>query len=61
MKAGIIEESMRGVNMLLIAKALSASEIFVTHESLNPECKRKSLTFNVCIHFRVPYADNFLF
>ncbi len=59
MKPGALDEFLSGADPWLIAKAMTTGATLVTHESLNPEVKRKFLIPNLCKHFNVPYINTF--
>lgn len=59
MKAGAMEEFLRGADPWLIAKARVTGYSIVTHERLNIQAKRKFLIPNVCEHFGVRYLNTF--
>jgi len=43
----------------IISFAMTKSLIVVTHESYNPDVKKKVLIPNVCKHFNIPYKNLF--
>lgn len=59
MKAGAHEEFLNGADPWLISKAMSTGATVVTHESYNPDNKKKVLIPNICEYFGVDYIDTF--
>ncbi|HAU5564989.1 TPA: DUF4411 family protein [Serratia fonticola] len=59
MSAGAMTEFMRGADTWLIAKAMTMGATVVTHERLDPQCRRKFLIPNVCQNFNVNFIDTF--
>lgn len=60
MKAGALDEFLRGADPWLIAKAMvTPNSIVVTHEQFNPQMKRKYSIPNVCEAFGVQCLDTF--
>ncbi|WGG51121.1 DUF4411 family protein [Rugamonas sp. DEMB1] len=59
MKPGAVEEFLSGADPWLIAKAMATGATVVTHESYNPEKKKKFLIPNVCEAFGVTWMNTF--
>lgn len=59
MKPGAMEEFLAGADPWLIAKAMVTGATVVTHESFNPDVRRKFLIPNLCRHFNVQYMNTF--
>jgi hypothetical protein len=59
MKPGAVEEFLSGADPWLIAKAMATGAAVVTHESYNPEKKKKFLIPNVCEAFGVAWMNTF--
>lgn len=59
MKDGAFDEFMSGADPWLIAKAMTSGAVVVTHESYNPEARRKFLIPNICELFGVQWMNTF--
>ncbi|HHQ6590626.1 TPA: DUF4411 family protein [Serratia fonticola] len=59
MSVGAMDEFLRGADTWLIAKAMSMGSTIVTHERLDPRCRKKFLIPNICAHFGVKYINTF--
>lgn len=59
MKVGALEDFLAKADPWLIAKAMTAEAIVVTHESFNLQNRRKITIPNVCHHFGIQWLDTF--
>lgn len=59
MSPGAMNEFLRGADTWLIAKAMTLDATVVTHERLDPQCRRKFLIPNICNNFNVRFMDTF--
>ena len=59
MKTGAMEEFMAGADPWLIAKAMTTGAIVVTHETFDPNCRKKFLIPNLCRRLGVDYLNTF--
>lgn len=59
MKPGALESFLGGADPWLIAKAHCTGATVVTHETMNPDARRRFLIPNVCEHFDVDWMNTF--